>query len=135
MASMWMILGRLGSRLVDLVALLLLSRLLQPADFGLLAIAMSLIVIGEAVLDLPVLTPAGELGIGSAEARYRLHPPHPAWVPAGGAGERACLANGSDLRQDARVLPLVLVLALAPMIRGVQNRRPFSIAQHEARAG
>lgn len=33
------------------------------------------------------------------------------------------------------MLPLVLVLALAPMIRGVQNRRPFSIAQHETRAG
>jgi O-antigen/teichoic acid export membrane protein len=45
---------RLITRCIDLWALVILGRLLSPADFGLVAIAMSVIVIVEAVMDLPI---------------------------------------------------------------------------------
>jgi O-antigen/teichoic acid export membrane protein len=50
-----MITSRLITRCIDLATLVLLGRLLTPADFGLVAIAMSVIVIVEGVSELPVL--------------------------------------------------------------------------------
>ena len=49
-----LIASRLVARCIDLVTLLVLARLLSPADFGLVAIAMSVIMITEAVLELPL---------------------------------------------------------------------------------
>jgi O-antigen/teichoic acid export membrane protein len=46
---------RLVTRCIDLVTLLVLGRLLSPADFGLVAIAMSIIMVTEAVMELPVI--------------------------------------------------------------------------------
>jgi O-antigen/teichoic acid export membrane protein len=45
---------RLTTRCIDLAALVILGRLLSPADFGIVAIAMSVIMIVEAVMELPV---------------------------------------------------------------------------------
>ena len=53
-ASIWTIGGKLLARLLDFVSLLVLARLLRPEDFGLVAIATSVLVIVEAVLDLPL---------------------------------------------------------------------------------
>jgi len=50
-----MIAARLITRCIDLATLVVLGRLLSPADFGLVAIAMSVIIIIEGVSDLPVL--------------------------------------------------------------------------------
>ncbi|MDB5701410.1 MAG: putative rane protein of unknown function with polysaccharide biosynthesis protein domain [Sphingomonadales bacterium] len=50
----WLIGARLGAKLIDLVTLLILARLLQPTEFGLVAVAMTLILIIEAVFELPV---------------------------------------------------------------------------------
>jgi len=47
--------GKLCARLFDLALLLILSRLLTPDDFGLIALAMAPIFIGEAVLELPLV--------------------------------------------------------------------------------
>ena len=49
-----LIISRLIARFIDLATLLALGRLLSPADFGLVAIAMSVIMIVEAVFELPV---------------------------------------------------------------------------------
>src|ERR1700721_1806223 len=49
-----LIVSRLIARCIDLATLLVLGRLLSPADFGLVAIAMSIIMIVEAILELPV---------------------------------------------------------------------------------
>jgi PST family polysaccharide transporter len=46
--------SRLIARCIDLATLMVLARLLSPADFGLVAIAMSVIMVTEAVLELPV---------------------------------------------------------------------------------
>lgn len=54
MASLWTIGGKLLARMLDFVSLLVLARLLRPEDFGLVAIATSVLVIVEAILDLPL---------------------------------------------------------------------------------
>ncbi|MBB3465115.1 lipopolysaccharide biosynthesis protein [Rhizobium sp. BK377] len=53
-ASIWTIGGKFLARLLDFVSLLILARLLSPADFGIVAIATSVLVIVEAILDLPL---------------------------------------------------------------------------------
>jgi O-antigen/teichoic acid export membrane protein len=50
-----MIAARFITRCIDLAILVVLGRLLSPADFGLVAIAMSVVVIVEGVSELPVL--------------------------------------------------------------------------------
>ena len=50
-----MIATRLITRCIDLATLIVLGRLLSPADFGLVAIAMSVVLIAEGVSELPVL--------------------------------------------------------------------------------
>jgi len=52
--AMVLIASRLIARCIDLATLLVLARLLSPADFGLVAIAMSVIMVTEAVFELPV---------------------------------------------------------------------------------
>ncbi|MDU6831583.1 MAG: oligosaccharide flippase family protein, partial [Bradyrhizobium sp.] len=46
--------ARLITRGLDLVTLVALGRLLSPTDFGLVAIAMSIVQILEAILELPL---------------------------------------------------------------------------------
>src|SRR5271170_5431254 len=50
----WMVGARLVSRVIDLGTMLVLAHILRPKDFGLVAIAMSVIYIVEAALELPV---------------------------------------------------------------------------------
>lgn len=55
LAGIWTIGGKIIARMIDFVALLVLARLLSPDDFGLVAIATSILVIVETVLDLPLV--------------------------------------------------------------------------------
>ena len=54
MGAVWLVGGRLLSRSLDLISLLILARLLGPAEFGTIAIAMVLVYIVEALLEMPV---------------------------------------------------------------------------------
>jgi len=56
-SSIWMIAARLVVRFSDLLLLMLLTRLLAPSDFGLVAIAVSVVAILDVVTDLPLATP------------------------------------------------------------------------------
>jgi O-antigen/teichoic acid export membrane protein len=51
----WSVSSRLGGRVVDFVTILVLARTLTPADFGLTALAMTLIAIVDTVLEIPLL--------------------------------------------------------------------------------
>jgi O-antigen/teichoic acid export membrane protein len=55
LAGIWTIGGKIIARMIDFVALLVLARMLSPDDFGLVAIATSILVIVETVLDLPLV--------------------------------------------------------------------------------
>jgi O-antigen/teichoic acid export membrane protein len=50
-----LIASRLGTRCIDLATLFVLGRLLSPSDFGIVAVAMSIMTIVETVMDLPVM--------------------------------------------------------------------------------
>tara|TARA_R110001592_G_scaffold203271_2_gene453033 strand:+ start:114 stop:1586 length:1473 start_codon:yes stop_codon:yes gene_type:complete len=50
----WLLLGRFVSQAIGLVSTLVAARLLVPADFGLVAVAMSVFMIAGAVVELPV---------------------------------------------------------------------------------
>jgi len=50
----WLVGARLATRAIDFVGLLILANLLVPADFGLVAVALTVVQIAEAVFELPV---------------------------------------------------------------------------------
>lgn len=117
-ASAWMISGKLLGRLFDFVLLLYLSRMLLPADFGLVALAMAPIYIGEAVLELPLV---------QTLLRFRA-PKKSMYDTAFTLSVMRSLAMAvifiglsfplAQFYGDPRLNPLVCVLALAPIFRG-----------------
>jgi O-antigen/teichoic acid export membrane protein len=50
----WLVAARLAARAIDFLGLLILANLLLPADFGLVAVALTVVQIAEAVFELPV---------------------------------------------------------------------------------
>ncbi len=56
-SSIWMMAARLTVRFSDLLLLMLLTRILSPEDFGLVAIATSIMAILDLITDLPIVTP------------------------------------------------------------------------------
>ncbi|MBT0668694.1 oligosaccharide flippase family protein [Novosphingobium profundi] len=53
-SAVWLMGGRLFTKAVEFLTLLALAQLLTPADFGVVAIAMTLVTIIEAVFELPI---------------------------------------------------------------------------------
>ncbi len=115
----WLIGSRLIARGIDFVLLLVLGRLLGPADFGVVAIAMTLIAIVEAILELPLL-----------QSLIRI--PHvtqehfdTAFTLGLIRGLVLALVLGvlawpfARFYHDGRLFPLICVLSLAPAVRGV----------------
>jgi O-antigen/teichoic acid export membrane protein len=54
LSSSLLVAARLLSRVIDLGLMLILARMLSPADFGLVAIAMTIVAILEAAFELPL---------------------------------------------------------------------------------
>ncbi|KQT60475.1 MULTISPECIES: lipopolysaccharide biosynthesis protein [unclassified Aureimonas] len=54
LASIWVVGGRFIARIIDLASLLVLARILTPADFGMVAIATTILSLVEAILELPL---------------------------------------------------------------------------------
>ena len=50
----WMIVSRFAGKILDFFTLLVMARILTPADFGLAALAMSLVAVVDTVLEVPV---------------------------------------------------------------------------------
>jgi O-antigen/teichoic acid export membrane protein len=115
----WLIGSRLVARGIDFVLLLVLGRLLGPADFGVVAIAMTLITIVEAIMELPVLQSLiriPTLNRGHFDTAFTL---------ALMRGLTLTLLLGSlawpfaRFYNDARLFPLICALSLAPAARGL----------------
>jgi PST family polysaccharide transporter len=115
--------ARLIARLIDLLTMLVLARLLSPADFGLVAIAMTLISILEAALELPL-----------SQALVRLPEIKPAYYDTAftlGALRGVILAvlvcasavPFSDFYHQHGLAPLICALSIAPAARGLVNPR------------
>lgn len=118
-----MVAGRLLSKLVDFATLLVLTHLLEPADFGLVAMGMTLVLVVEAVLELPV-----------TQALVRMQDPSPASFDTAftlsllRGGAMAALIAGlahplAAFYHEPRLIGLVLALALGPCVRGLLSPR------------
>jgi O-antigen/teichoic acid export membrane protein len=122
-AGIWTVGARLSSRLIDFAVLLVLARLLGPADFGLVATAMTVIYIVEAVLELPltfVLVRLPEVTDRMYDTAFTLGLIRGLLVAGLMAGLSWPLAS---LYGDPRLMPLICTLALAPAARGLISPR------------
>ncbi len=117
----WHFGGRLGSRLIGLVNVAVLTRLLDSSDFGIFALAMSVFALADVLRS---------TGTGSALMRES---------DADIEDYRTCwsinlLANltvallvmlaaypAADFFDDPRVAPVLLVIAMLPLVNGLEN--------------
>lgn len=122
-AATWTVSARLLARSLDFVILITLARLLSPADFGLVALAMTGVTIAEAVLELPLF-------------QVLIRVPEPtkpmfdtAFTLSMIRGAAIALILGalslpiSWLYQEPRLPALICALSLAPILRGSQSPR------------
>ena len=122
-AGLWTVGARLSSRVIDLVALLVLARFLGPADFGLVATAMTIIFIVEAILELPLasaLIRLPEISRRAYDTAFTLGLLRGIAVAALMAALSYPLAR---FYGDERLVPLICTLALAPAMRGLASPR------------
>ncbi|MPZ12376.1 MAG: oligosaccharide flippase family protein, partial [Kiloniellaceae bacterium] len=117
----WMIGLRFASRGLGLVSMIILARLLVPADFGLVALAMAMVA---------VISVFGEFGfelalIQNQKAERRHY--DTAWTLGFLRGLIAAAlvalaaAPLADVFGEPRVTDVILVLALVPLIEGLYN--------------
>ena len=121
--SAWIAGARLTVNALALVSTLVLARLLAPEDFGLVAIATSI---------LAIISSATELSLGQALVQHR-NPTtdhfHSAWTLQ--AGRNLLLAIGFAIAavptaaafHEPRLTPLMLVLAIGVFVQGLTNPR------------
>jgi O-antigen/teichoic acid export membrane protein len=119
----WMVGARLISRVIDLGTMLVLARILTPKDFGLVAIAMTVIFIVEAALELPLSQALVRLPHTTAahyDTAFTL-----GFLRGLTLTSIVCLVSWPFARfyADARLLPLVILLSLAPAARGLVSPR------------
>lgn len=122
-ASIWTIGGKFLARLLDFVSLLILARLLSPADFGLVAIATSVLVIIETFLDLP-LTQALMRQPSPSDKMFAT-----AFTLSAIRGAAISLLMiviawpMALIYEDHRLFPLMVVLSIAPAMRSLVSPR------------
>lgn len=116
-----MVVARLISRVIDLVTMLIFARLLTPTDFGLVAISMTIVLILEAALELPL-----------SQALVRLPEIKPSYYDTAFTlaiirGVLLCvLVCGiaypfAAFYHHKALVPLMQVLSIAPAARGMLN--------------
>ena len=121
--SVLMVSARLIARLVDLVTMLVLARILVPADFGLVAIAASVVSIAEAALEIPVnqaLVRLSAITMRQYDTAFTLS-------ALRGLALTIALplmaAPVASFYGEPRLVPLICVLSLAPAARGLISPR------------
>jgi O-antigen/teichoic acid export membrane protein len=117
----WTVSSRLTGRLIDFGTVLVLARTLTPADFGLTALAMTLTVITDMVLEIPLiasLTRLSHVEKAHLDTAFTL-----------GALRGLVLAvvillaawPFSLIYHDSRLVPLVAVIAIGPIARSLYS--------------
>lgn len=120
--------SRLIARSIDLATLVILGRLLSPADFGVVAIAMAVVQIVEAVMELPL-----SLALVALPTRTKLHYDcvFTLQLLRGLTLATILLIVAWPLAQiyhDNRLIWLVCALSIAPASRGLINQRTVEFA-------
>lgn len=125
----WLFAGRLVARLIDLLTLLILVRVLTPADFGKIALAMTLVYIVEAVLELPVsqaLVRAPKVEKSHLDTAFTL-----AVLRGLAVAAIMCAAAWpyALFSHDMSLAPLICVLSLGPALRGLSSPQMIHFAR------
>ncbi|WP_140986288.1 oligosaccharide flippase family protein [Asticcacaulis tiandongensis] len=128
-AGLWTVGARLGAKIIDFLALLLLARFLGPADFGLVAMAMTAVFIVEAILELPLSAALVRI---NEPTRRMFHTAFTLGILRGLA--IAALLGGlavpmAHLYSEDKLIPLVCALAFAPILRGLFSPRMVIFAK------
>ncbi|MEH6717861.1 MAG: lipopolysaccharide biosynthesis protein [Aurantimonas endophytica] len=121
--AVWLVASRLATRTLDLVAMLIVARLLLPAEFGLFALAASVLLVLNAVTDLSL-----------SNAIIQMKDPDPAVYDAAftlnvlrGILVAAALAAMSlpfaELYDDPRLQAILLALSAVPILKGLVSPR------------
>jgi PST family polysaccharide transporter len=117
----WTVSSRLASRLIDFMTVLILARTLTPADFGLTALAMTLIAIVDMVTDIALIQALTRL---KSIEKSHLDTAFTLGVIRGFVLTFVVLAAAwpfSLAYHDSRLTALVSVLALGPMTRSLYS--------------
>src|SRR5271154_1815520 len=120
-AGLLLVATRVLTRFGDLITLLVLAYELKPADFGLVALAASLIFITEAIFELPLV----EVAL-LADVLERSHLDTAFTLSMlRGLGVMAILLllawPFAHFYHDPRLVPLIAVISLSPGTRGLQS--------------
>lgn len=118
-AATWLVGGKLLARLTDLATLLVLARLLGPAEFGIVALAMTPIYIVEVVTDLPIaqaLVRLRRVTRANLDTAFTL-----SLLRGCGVAVIASLISVPFARfgEDSRLVPLICALSFGSAIRAV----------------
>ncbi len=124
-----MVVARLIARVMDLLTMLVLARLLSPADFGFVAIAMIVVFITEAALELPL-----------SQALVRLPKIEDSYYDTAFtlgllrglvlcAIICACAVPFARFYHHPGLAPLICALSIAPAARGLLNPRMAKFAK------
>jgi PST family polysaccharide transporter len=114
----WLVLSRFVGRVIDFFTLLVLARILSPQDFGVAALATSLVVIIDTILEVPV-----------TQALVRLRSIEKSHLDTGFTlGFLRSIAVAivvfaiawpfAHFNDDAALIPLVSVLVIGPIAKG-----------------
>lgn len=117
----WLVFSRVLGRAIDFCNLLILARLLLPADFGLAALAMALVVVVDTVLEIPVtqalvrLRTIDESHLDTAFTLGVLRSTVIALIllPA--------IWPYSLLKHDQSLVPVIAAMALGPIVKGFMS--------------
>jgi O-antigen/teichoic acid export membrane protein len=122
-AGAWAIGSRIVAKAIDLVLLLCLARLVGPDQFGLVAIAMAVVFVVEALFELPV---AATLIRVDALTPDRLHTAFTLGLLRGLVVAAMLVLLAVPLAafsEEPRLVALLAVLSLAPACRGMASPR------------
>ncbi len=117
----WLIFSRLFGRVVDFINLLILARLLVPADFGVTALAMALVLIIDSILEVPVtqaLVRLPTIDKQHLDTGFTLAVLRGIAVAALTIG---CAWPYSWINGDPELVPVVCILAIGTVVKGLYS--------------
>lgn len=121
LGAAWTVSSRLTARAIDFVTLLVLARILTPADFGLTALAATVTVIADMVLEVPTLQALTRL---PRVTKSHLDTAFTLSALRGVALASVLLLVAwpfAQIYKDPRLVSLILVSAIGPLARSLYS--------------
>lgn len=120
-AGLWTSAGRLVGKVIDLASLLVLARLLSPADFGLVSKALIVVTLIEAITDLPLQQPLYRVAVVT---RDQMDTAFTLGITRGLIIALLTIASApflARLYEEPRLVSLLAFLMLWPIFRGISS--------------